>query len=561
MEYTDKLTRDYNKDPLKYGECPPYEDLYFLYIECNLTCEEIAPYFGFKACTVRKNLKKLGIEKPIELKVKSIQRKTFEKYGDTAYSRLPECKEKIKQTSLKKYGTESPNQSQKVKDKIAKTNLERYGFTCSMKNDKIKEKVKQTNLEKYGVEYYTRTNEYKQRREQTCLEKYGVEHITQAKEIKEKIKQTNMKKYGVPYPLMLDETIQKRKETNIKKWGTANISTAHIDPEILKILNDKDLLLEYINKFGVCDLKEIANTMGITYDGLKKKLHELDIWDKIEHKVNHVENELQQLFPDFEKTRQILKPKEIDLYNDKYKLGIEFNGNYWHSELFKDIKYHQNKSLYAKEKGIFLYHIFEHEWKDERKKRIILSQLNNLMGKNTFKIGARQCIIKPVDNKTCQEFLQENHLQGKDQSSIRLGLYYKDKLISIMTFCKPRFTNKYEWELSRFCNCLNTTVNGAASRLFKYFITTYNPKSIISYSNFSKTKGNVYSKLGFIHKGISSPNYIWFNRHFDILSRYQCQKHKLKAYQEFGTTENEIMHNRGYLKLYDCGNFIWEWLA
>jgi hypothetical protein len=129
-----------------------------------------------------------------------------------------------------------------------------------------------------------------------------------------------------------------------------------------------------------------------------------------------------------------------------------------------------------------------------------------------------------------------------------------------MTFCKPRFTGKYDWELSRFCNKLNTTICGAASKLFKYFIQNYTPKSIISYSNFSKTKGNVYPKLGFNYEGISSPNYIWFRRQ-EILSRYQYQKHKLSEYSEFGNTESEIMHNRGYLKLYDCGNFIWSWRA
>jgi hypothetical protein len=186
MEFKDKLKRDYNKDPLKYGECPLYEDLYFLYIDCNLTCEEIAPYFGFKACTVRKNLKKLNIEKPLELKVESIKRKTFEKYGDTSYSRLQECKDKVKQTSLKHYGTESPNQSQIVKDKITKTNLERYGFTRASKNEKVKEKARQTCRERYGMDYYLSTDQFKQRSKETCLDKYGTEKACQNEQVKSK---------------------------------------------------------------------------------------------------------------------------------------------------------------------------------------------------------------------------------------------------------------------------------------------------------------------------------------------------------------------------------------
>ena len=29
---------------------------------------------------------------------------------------------------------------------------------------------------------------------------------------------------------------------------------------------------------------------------------------------------------------------------------------------------------------------------------------------------------------------------------------YDDTLVSVMTFCRPRFNASYEWELSRFCS-------------------------------------------------------------------------------------------------------------
>ena len=32
-----------------------------------------------------------------------------------------------------------------------------------------------------------------------------------------------------------------------------------------------------------------------------------------------------------------------------------------------------------------------------------------------------------------------------------------------------------------------------------------------------------------------------------------------KNYKDFGNTEDGIMHNRGYLKCFDCGNIIWEY--
>ena len=270
------------------------------------------------------------------------------------------------------------------------------------------------------------------------------------------------------------------------------------------------------------------------------------------------EIELQKLYP-FMKfhNKSILNGKEIDLYDEEKKIGIEFNGNFWHNEYGKNKNYHQQKSLLAEEKGIFIYHIFEYEWIEKKDK--IINQLNNLLGLNQEKIYARKCIIKEVDNESKRIFLEENHLQGNDSSSIKLGLYYNNELVSLMTFVKPRFNKKYQYELSRFCSKNNCNVIGGASKLFKYFIEKYNPQSIISYSNIAHTKGKLYETLGFELDSISDPNYVWCNNGHDILTRYQCQKHKLLKQGFKGNTEVEIMHNNGFYRIFDCGNKVWIW--
>ena len=45
--------------------------------------------------------------------------------------------------------------------------------------------------------------------------------------------------------------------------------------------------------------------------------------------------------------REILNNKEIDIYIPDKRIGIEFNGSYWHSQLHKYPKYHQEKSIEA----------------------------------------------------------------------------------------------------------------------------------------------------------------------------------------------------------------------
>lgn len=60
--------------------------------------------------------------------------------------------------------------------------------------------------------------------------------------------------------------------------------------------------------------------------------------------------------------RNLIDGHEIDIYIPSIRLAIEFNGNYWHSELHKDKYYHQNKSLECIRNDIDLLHIFEYDF-------------------------------------------------------------------------------------------------------------------------------------------------------------------------------------------------------
>ena len=52
----------------------------------------------------------------------------------------------------------------------------------------------------------------------------------------------------------------------------------------------------------------------------------------------------------------------MDIVIPEIKLAIEFDGNYWHSDKFKQEKnYHLNKTIECEKIGYRLIHIFEHE--------------------------------------------------------------------------------------------------------------------------------------------------------------------------------------------------------
>jgi hypothetical protein len=485
----------------------------------------------------------------------------IEKYGYTSPMRNKEVQEKVKATNLKRYGCPASSQNEEVKKKMKETCLEKYGVECTTKVESVKKKSRETNLKRYGYENSMQSPQVREKAKQTNLERYGETNPMKSKEFQEKLMRNNLEKYGVRWQLELDSVRNKITETLKQKYGVDNISRfkpLHFNENTAKILSSPENLKAFIETQEIKTSAHMAKKLDMCITAFKRHCHEYGLWDLVEHYTSSYELELQSLFPNtFIKTKAIIPPYEIDLYNEEHKFGIEFNGNYWHSEQHRENpSYHQNKSLLAEEKGIFLYHIWEYEWLDERKRSIILSQINNLLGRNERKIYARQCELKEVSSEEAKIFLKENHLQGNTNASVKLGLYFGDEPVSLMTFGKPRFDKRWEYELIRFCNKKNTSVIGSASKLFKHFIKKYQPKSIYSYSHMDKGRGTLYSNLGFRLEKVTDPDYVWA-REDNVLSRYQCQKYKLLKRGLVGDSEKEIMQGLGYFQLFSCGSKVW----
>jgi len=265
-----------------------------------------------------------------------------------------------------------------------------------------------------------------------------------------------------------------------------------------------------------------------------------------------------------ENNRSVLNGKELDIYISEKQLAIEFDGLYWHNELMKTKQYHLQKTIKCENKGIQLIHIFEDEWNE--KQEIVKSRLLNLLELNNQKIYARKCKIFEVSTENTRIFLEKNHIQGFVAGKYYYGLYYQNELVSLMTFGNLR-TNlgttsvENEYELLRFCNKLNISVVGGASKLFQYFIKLNQPKRIISYADKRWSKGKIYEILGFNFIRDSEINYFYvfglkrknrFNFRKDILiSKYGCKEND---------TEHNFCFNQGWFRIYDCGTKVYEYI-
>lgn len=251
---------------------------------------------------------------------------------------------------------------------------------------------------------------------------------------------------------------------------------------------------------------------------------------------------------------------KIDNYLIEINPTITHNSTYTPFSYSKPLAktYHRDKSRLAEAHGYTCIQLFE--WEDSKK-------LINIIANNKQIIYARQCIIKEVPKQDAIDFLYQYHLQNYANDKIRLGLYYEDTLVSIMTFGKPRYNKAYDWELIRYCS--SAAVVGGAKKLFKAFLKNYQPQSIISYCDRSKFSGTLYSELNFSHLRTSSPAKHWHNpktkQHFtDALVRQQgfsrLVNKKEASEDNLATSDNTtLMLEAGFVEVYDCGQATYVW--
>lgn len=477
-----------------------------------------------------------------------------------------------------------------------KTCLEKYGTKTPLLNKECQQKTKKTCQEKYGNDMFAGSKEYKQRvqspflkyeshikSKETKITKYGQDYgkIIFEKN-REAVQKRNIDKYGVPYLLMKKDILKKTHISMKEKYGADNYwkSQKCNQQRILrswkKIQSWSKIVIplftfqqykgqnETIYKWKCVKCgNQFISRIYVTGLGNCRTIPRCDICFP-----NSSVSIQQKVLLDFIKSIYtgviqhnkkgiVSNKKELDIYIPQKNIAIQFDGIYWHSQQTKPYDYHLMKTQKCLQKGIQLIHIFQDQWL--YKQNIVKDRIKNLLGIYDKRIFARKCIIKQIAYTMCEEFLDENHIQGHDNSKIRIGLFYQNQLVSVMTFSNPRFNKNYQYELVRFASKLGYQVIGGASKLLKYFERKYNPKSLISYADRRYSNGKLYYALGFQFLNNSQPNYLWIKNRQQY-TRYQCQKHKLKNIlgQNFNQqlSESQNMYLNGFDKIYDCGNMV-----
>lgn len=539
----------------------------------NATCLE---RYGNKDAVNSEHAKQLG------------KQTSLKKYGTEYYMQSEEGKENFKKRSLEKYGTEHPMQSKQVQDKVKQTNLERYNAEHYMKTQEGKDKVRAKVDELYGGFALDRSSSLRKNYEETMMEKYGVIYPMDNPELVQKMKSNNLEKYGTEWAATTDEVNERRKQTCLDKYGVDN---PWKDPKVRKTI-EKTMTEKYGGPNVMCDLEMVKLASQRQQEAMLKKYGARSSFQvpEIRKKISATIRERYGVdwyiqSPECMKNNyHAISSNNREFAACLSDLGVESSFEYYIGRPSFDIKikdkdilieidptwdhnsyqtiwddpkpkdYHLKKSQLAEENGFRCIHVFD--WDN---KEAILSML---IPKN--RIFARKCSIQKIDRNTAEQFTSTYHLQGACRGqNIAYGLYYNGELVQMMSFGKARYNKNYDLELLRLCTRTGLEIVGGPSRLFKAFLKDYPDRSVLSYCDYSKFSGKVYTAIGMKLSHMTPPAKVWSQKDKYITDNYlrQLGYDKIfKANYGKGTSNEQLMLEHGWLPVYDCGQkvFIYE---
>lgn len=256
--------------------------------------------------------------------------------------------------------------------------------------------------------------------------------------------------------------------------------------------------------------------------------------------------------------RKILSGIELDIYIPDKKIAIEFNGVYWHSELFKqDTMYHHNKWLQCKQRGIQLIQIWEDEWRKnpDQIKSMLLHKLKVASG-GKHSIYARQTKIVSVDTKSAKSFYDKFHIQGFASSSCYYGLEQNGILYAVIALKKE---SGNVLNIIRYATSHN--VVGGFTKLLKYAENTLDPSAFITFSDHCVSDGGLYESNGFIVDKELPPDYryVWRGeRKHKFGYRLSRFKNDPSLIWNANMTEKELANLNGLYRIWDAGKTKWK---
>ena len=217
------------------------------------------------------------------------------------------------------------------------------------------------------------------------------------------------------------------------------------------------------------------------------------------------------------------------------------------------MNYHMSKSMLAEENGYRCIHVWD--WDDWNKIAIELSSSLDV-------VDSRSCEVREIGIRDCNEFMENNHIDGSCRGDVCIGILFCGNIVSAMMFSKTKYSR--DFELLRYCSSKHVDCGGEL--MLNLFKSKYEFDSIIVRCDRSKQNCNLYTDLGFeLYSDSVAPNRHWYNMktkmHImdnditdDVLRRLIGVNRDL---QTIDAKTEDIMVNLGFVDVYDCGTSVY----
>lgn len=236
---------------------------------------------------------------------------------------------------------------------------------------------------------------------------------------------------------------------------------------------------------------------------------------------------------------------ELDIYVPSKKIAIEYNGSYWHSvsslmenkklSYAEAKKYHQEKSIECEKKGIRLIYIWDYEWQDPVKQKVLKNIILGALKALPERFYARECKVKYYDNNSkkwneLNKFFEENNIQGNRGGNFVYTLEKNERILMAYKFGEPfggRAKQKYQYEMVRGASAYGVQVVGGATKLWKHFIKDKAPESVVYYIDYNYFNGSSVEKIGLNCIGMTPGVKNYFTSTKEVKNRQPAKHHEI----------------------------------
>ena len=347
-------------------------------------------------------------------------------------------------------------------ENLRKFRITKKGYSQTCGKRECVHKAQQNTIRKNTPIHRFKTEKFKKQNDHIMNLKYGSSNYFSSEIGKKTIRENLIKKYGEDSPAKCESIKNKIKNTvisnTIKKYS-----------DMLSTHNEK--LFKYNVNGHTKILCEDCNTISdLSNSYLLKRLNNKEKCCKKCNPINFFKSKGETELKNFISTICEINENdrslgfEIDILVPSRKIAFEFNGTYWHSDIYKNKNFHLEKTNKCKENGITLYHVWQDDW--ENRNHIVKSNIRKIFKIYNDEILVQNTECKNITIEQANDFFDHNDIDGKMNKGKTFGLFYKNILVCAACVCMDE--SRGELQMSRFTLATDIHMEGSMDKILEH---------------------------------------------------------------------------------------------